>query len=312
MNGNRPGPHEQAHDRLAEQIPWLVRGELPAARRAELEEHVATCEECRALLETAQELSEAAPDLSDRLLEHPEARLLDEYAFRPEALDESLRAWIAAHLKACEACGEAVAMLHRSAQQTRAEPPRRTRSGGRLPRLLSRTILHPAAAAVYLVAALVLLPFAVRESREVTSPGAGTGPETPRLVGPAFRLFPDEPFRGEEPAEPEPTRQLLVDPEATVVRLDLITDLDVVEWPEAGWRLRVAAEGGDEVLAAPLGPDDVSPLGLVSVEIPTGQLIPLEPYRVQIRRAAGAAPPLFETRFTIARRTAPNSLQVPD
>jgi alkylhydroperoxidase/carboxymuconolactone decarboxylase family protein YurZ len=309
MSGERQDPRDDAHRRLAERLSSMVLGEVTDAERAELEAHLAECEECRELLETARELREAAPGLTERLLEHPEARLLDEYAFRPETLDAEVRSWIDAHLKACKACGEAVAVLHRSAEapedpasSPRRRPPRR-------PGLLGRTVLHPAAAAVYLVAALVLLPFALRGTPEPEPPGMAPAADTARVVGPAFRLFPDEPFRGEQPAEPEPARRILVSEQARAVRVDLVTDLDALEWPDAGLRLRVFSEDGEEILTTGLSPLDVSPMGVVSIEIPLRALAPREAHHVQIHSAAGDAPPLFEARFEVAQRTGPTAIQ---
>lgn len=292
------------HLRCVERMPALVRGELSSEELATVNAHLQACAECRALLDAARELREGLSGDAGRLPEHPEARLIDEYARRPESLDESTGAWVGAHLRACKACAEAAALAGSGGLGDR------DRSRGGLRGMISRTVLHPLAAAFYLAALLALVPFALREGAS-PPPSAGTSiAESARIAPPAVRVFSAERFRGQgaEAASETPVREIPRPAPGATVRIELVTDLDVTPWPEAGLRLRVApAQGGEPVIDTQLSREAVSPTGVVALEIPEPALNVGRVYRIDIRPRD--ASPLFVARFAVAQRSAPETTQ---
>jgi predicted anti-sigma-YlaC factor YlaD len=89
-------------------LPWYLNGTLSAEDRQRVEEHLPSCEECRALLDTARELQGLGGDDVLGFLDHPEAQHLDDFAADPELLEPRLAGWIRDHVAQCSACGEVV------------------------------------------------------------------------------------------------------------------------------------------------------------------------------------------------------------
>jgi hypothetical protein len=301
MSDETPRPGEDPHRLWAERIPELLRGELSAEERAELDAHLADCEECRELIATARDLRAAAGEGEEARDAHPEARLLDEYSRHPESLDEEVSAWVGAHLSACKACAEAAALAA-------TDGPHTPGTRGRLSGLLTRTILHPVAAILYLAAALTLLPLALRGVPGDPAPARAIA-DRARLAEPAERLFSEQTLRGRSSAAKAPPSSVELAPGRDALRLELVTDLDILEWPEAGLRVRVAPERGTPLLDERLPRDVVGPSGVIALELPTELLSTGDVYRVQIREASGETAPLFEARFVPEPAGEPTAIQ---
>ncbi len=154
------------HAEIEVLIPWHVNGSLGADERLRVERHAAACGACRALLEEATKLSGLTESDFDGLLDHVHARHLEAYARHPESLTEELSVFVREHLDECDVCREALVPLRRSIELSDGDVVRA--AAGDRPveiasvtsfrpwRVLRRTVLHPAAAAVYLVAALAM------------------------------------------------------------------------------------------------------------------------------------------------------------
>lgn len=129
------------HDDVVERLPWLLNGTLEDGEAQEVEEHLASCSDCRAeRRRTAQAGALFAA--------HPGAEGLVEIAFAGREPDAAL----AAHLELCPDCREAVALARASAAlQAEADPP--VTAAARARRV-------PALATAGLAAALAVAAFA--------------------------------------------------------------------------------------------------------------------------------------------------------
>src|SRR5262245_14314128 len=185
-------------DPIAALIPWYVNGTLAPDERRRVEEHLAACAECRGLLEDLRELSPLVRSGAGALEDHPHAQHLECYAADSAALERELAAWIRSHVGTCEACSEVLLILQqeleRSATGARvaALPANRGRpvsfeglraERSTVPAFLSRTLLRPEMAAVYLLLLLAIPVFRALMPGPAPSPGA-TLPTSPRPMSP--------------------------------------------------------------------------------------------------------------------------------
>jgi anti-sigma factor RsiW len=157
-------------DHLGELIPFYVNGTLSEDDGRRVEEHLAVCADCRSLLEEARALEELGRAAADDLVEHVQAQHLERFARDPSALDPGLAAWIGAHLEGCPACRGALEILEglagdpdlgadpRPSGKTVPFPVGSAQDSATLWGVLRRTVLHPAAAAVYLAALIAAFP----------------------------------------------------------------------------------------------------------------------------------------------------------
>ena len=144
---------------IATLIPWYVNDTLDEGDRRKVEQHLPTCDRCRSLLEDAQQLAGLGQRDPDLLLGHVQAQHLERFAVDPSTLEAELASWIRSHVAGCEACAGAVELLRRPVGGAAAEP----RAHGdnvlaTLWHLAARTVLHPAAATVYLLLVVVSIP----------------------------------------------------------------------------------------------------------------------------------------------------------
>jgi hypothetical protein len=296
---------DDTHRRFAEQIPWYLRNDLSRQERSALESHLHECAGCRELLETARDLAAGVPEAAAPLEEHPEAHLLADVALEPKSVATEARARVEEHLSTCPPCREAAEILRRQGGKPGERRHRRGHRGPERPRRnpLSRTLLHPVAAAFYLAALLALLPLSLRS-------GPGTerereAPEVAWVVPPAARLFPDDRMRGES-GESEPNVRP-IDARGKLLRLDLMTDLDLVGWEDVDEQrpivLRVLAPEGTAVVERRLRVSDVGEGGLVSLVVPRDLLQAGETYRVELRRGRpdADAERLFSSEIVLRR-----------
>jgi len=164
--------------RVAKLIPWYVNGSLSAEERREVDEHLAGCDECRASVDEARELVDLGRLDDDALLDHVQAQHLERFAGDPESLEPALSEWIGRHVESCEACRCALDTLRRLdlrdellrepttdtgrviafEDRRRERKPAAASASSGFWELLGRTVLHPAAAAVYLIALVLSVP----------------------------------------------------------------------------------------------------------------------------------------------------------
>lgn len=291
------------HVEIARRVPWAVLGDVPDAERRQVDRHLESCAACRDLAEAASELASVLPALSDADLDHPEAPILAGYALFPDALDPEIRGSVATHLEGCAPCREAV-VLCRAAERSGSpeddadERPatggtttgtgggRKRRRGGIL-----RLVLHPALAAVYLVAAVGL---GIALLGEPGLPGTAIVPTggDAFVLPPAVRVVPDDTFRGGEAPGAE-TDLLVPLPDGPAVGFDLVTELDPLDWPEDG-SIVLRFAGTPQPTVRSLDPDDIDEYGRVGVLVPAAGLESGVPYTLTIeRRTPGGTATLF-------------------
>jgi putative zinc finger protein len=271
-------------DPNARLVPWYAAGTLGADESAALEAHLASCEECRALLALARGFRRLAPATADpALFEHVQAQRLVEFAEDPSALEPDARRFITAHIRTCPPCAEALEILEdlgsapASGGSEGLEAPmglveRARRAWVDLWRRLSRTVLRPGPAFAYL-AALILLAVALPLRTPAPgpeggapapgsgdgapvpgpSPGPGPGPgpaPAPRppaaLLPPAIELPEEITFRGDAPTPP-PLRVPLP-AGAEVVPLVLVTSLEREDLARRDGAFKVTVTQGDRAL----------------------------------------------------------------
>jgi predicted anti-sigma-YlaC factor YlaD len=150
------------NDPIALLIPWYVNGTIGDDDRRRVEEHLPTCDHCRSLVEDARRLEGLGRLDPDLLWGHVQARHLERFAMDPAALEPELASWIESHVDGCEACAGAAEVLRLSSRAEGATPTQSTVPGqsslASLWQLAARTVLHPAAAAVYLLLVAVSIP----------------------------------------------------------------------------------------------------------------------------------------------------------
>lgn len=207
-----------AEHELARLIPWYANGTLPPDESVELERHLKTCADCRALLEQARTNRELAAGAdATRHLEHVDPRLLTQYAESPGSLDDETIAWIESRLRACADCREALARLEEVAASLSAS--RAADKPSLLRRLwdgLAGSVLQPVPALAYLLALFAVVSW----YGWFRGPDGTLAPPIGDLS--AIAVDADRAWRSDEPVPPEEVLEL---PAGTVV-LEARTDLD--------------------------------------------------------------------------------------
>jgi hypothetical protein len=145
-------------DDAATLIPWYARGSLDDADKRLVEAHLDRCAECRELLTEARMLLDITEWDDAALLDHVHAQHLDDFARDPASVEPGLADWIRRHLAGCDVCRDAHAILERSHAAPTVTPRVETSPSRGWWLLLSRTLLHPAAAAAYLVVIALSIP----------------------------------------------------------------------------------------------------------------------------------------------------------
>jgi hypothetical protein len=149
------------HETIAGLIPWFLNGTLSPEDRRRVEDHLLSCEECRALLEEARAMELAGREDQAELLDHVQAQHLESYAVAPGSVPPDLAGWIRQHLDGCDVCRDAHRILERSVSGRSAIDGARERPAGEsasIWSLLTRTVFHPVAAAAYLLILAVVVP----------------------------------------------------------------------------------------------------------------------------------------------------------
>ena len=102
------------HEEAAALLPELAHGRLEPAVRNELMEHLAGCEDCRALDRTHR-LLRATLEQEKRaeVVDHPAVAAIVAYAVDRPSLDPDGAIKIAGHLSSCETCSDAVERTRR-------------------------------------------------------------------------------------------------------------------------------------------------------------------------------------------------------
>lgn len=268
------------HDPVARLIPWYAAGTLGAAESAEVEAHLASCEECRGLLALARGFRRLAPQTHEPdLFDHVQAQRLAEFAEDPSALEPDARRFITTHIRQCAACAEALEILEdlgsaptigdvgMSADTSTGLLDRARQAWGDLWRRLSRTILRPGPAFAYLAALLVLvvaLPLRTAllgpagvvpepTGHSAPAPGSGPGPGPPAGPRPAIRsllplvALPEEVvFRDGDQAPPP--LEVPLPAEAGLLPIELRTSIEREDLKDAAARFQVTIVQGGVVL----------------------------------------------------------------
>jgi hypothetical protein len=219
-------------DPVARLIPWYAAGRLSGAESAEVETHLAGCDECRDLLALARGFRRLAPHVpQETLFDHVQAQRLVEFAENPATLEPETRRFVTTHIQSCAPCAEALEILEDMGRSSMAgDPKTMAAEPGTMPESpsgpldsirkamadlwdrLSRTLLGPAPALAYL-AALVVLLVAVAVRR----PAPGSGSDLVQSNPPTQQVPAPGPTASgpSAPAEPEasaPTRIALLPP----------------------------------------------------------------------------------------------------
>jgi hypothetical protein len=192
------------HDSVARLIPWYAAGSLGPAESAEVETHLAGCDECRDLLALARGFRRLAPHArQEALFDHIQAQRLVEFAENPGALEPEARRFITTHIQSCTPCAEALEILEDMGRSSMTGDPRAMAGDpGAMPASpsgpldairkamadlwdrLGRTVLRPGPALAYL-AALVVLLVALAIRRPAPGPAPDLAQSNPVQQAPA-------------------------------------------------------------------------------------------------------------------------------
>lgn len=157
-------------DEIARLIPWYAAGTLEDDERTRVEEHLRHCDACRGTLSLAREAVAFGEDHPvESLIEHVHSELLTDFVEHPGKLDREVGEWIAGHLRECEECSEAAAIVREIGADLAAQrspvvrPPEKADPWSqRIWDFLGSTVLRPAPALGYLV--LLLLSFPIYQA----------------------------------------------------------------------------------------------------------------------------------------------------
>jgi hypothetical protein len=304
-----------AMDDIAPLIPWYATGTLAPQESAQVEEHLASCDECRNLLAVARGFRRLGPQVKyETLFDHVQSQRLVEFAADPASLEPDARRFITDHIRACAVCAEALEILEDmsrvpvtsddgGAREAAAHPPGRTlrQTWQEIWRRLSRTLLHPAPALAYLVALVTFL--AVLPLRQ-PAPGTGLAPlaqptGTPRpaappvpgvaILPPAVDLPGETVFRGQgKPPDPlvVPYR---VGTQAVAIALVADVEDDVLQDPAAAFHVEIVQ--GDRVVLADSRPGtDLDKSGRLTILLDPAALEPGVPCRARLLLAKPGDP----------------------
>ncbi len=150
---------------IQELLVWMPTGSLTSLENQKVEAHVAKCEACAELLGFASEFKSI---LVEEFPAHPDAAALVDFVENRAAMDSSVRKGIEKHLEICRECQDEIEMLETVERTASVEDGVESRSrqvshrsvredvyGRRWWEIFLGAALRPAAAAVYLVIAVV-------------------------------------------------------------------------------------------------------------------------------------------------------------
>lgn len=181
------------HEGHVKLLPFHLNGTLSPEENGRMESHLADCAECRALLveaSLARKLGRAAPEVWG---DHVQAQHLERFVLEPHGLPTHLSAWIEEHLGECPACRDTADEVRRLARPAdlfsrRAERAAGPTAGGEPdaghapgPGGVLRWLLHPVAAAAYLMLLLILAPVLLLRVGPQPGPEAQPGTAVPRV-----------------------------------------------------------------------------------------------------------------------------------
>lgn len=164
MNRENDGKSDQC--RVCERLAvWYPIQSLTANEKRLVEAHTAECAACAGLLDFVQDFSGM---LAETFSAHPEPDVLVQFAENRDAMDAVVREAVETHLESCSECRYEIGMLEavdhgaEAADNSMARPEGTTHhffgtagTEHRWWKMLFGTMLRPAAAAVYLVIAVV-------------------------------------------------------------------------------------------------------------------------------------------------------------
>ncbi len=160
---------------------------------------------------------------------------------------------------------------------------------------LAGTVLHPMAAAVYLVALLLTYP-----AYRLMAPAPRTlGPPSAASVPPAIQLFGEISYRGATgDVGPAPPVEIPA-PSRGVVLLAVHSDLDAEDLSGSGARFRAVLLDGDTVVwSVQRSVSDLSPGGVLPILLDPERMSPGKTYVLELRGAPGGEV-LFRRSFRI-------------
>ncbi|HKQ98210.1 MAG TPA: zf-HC2 domain-containing protein [Candidatus Polarisedimenticolia bacterium] len=264
-------------DEIARLIPWYAAGTLDRVESEQVEAHLSGCDDCRDLLVVARGFRRLAPETpTEALFDHVQSQRLVEFAADPAALEPDARRFVTEHIRTCALCAEALEILEdlgRAPASDEGGGAIRTGTGAPLEKIwlacrevwrrLSRTLLRPLPALVYLTAllvALVSLPLRppapgttepgtqTPGGRPVVQPPPVPAPTHPRvmLLPPAIDLPGEVVFRGGQPP-PAPVVVPLRGG-AEVIPLSLVTGIDREDLEDPAAAFRVTITQGERSL----------------------------------------------------------------
>lgn len=248
------------HERARELLPWLANDTLNAEERRPLEEHLASCEECRA--EWRETLD--AFDAFDAHL--PPAVLIERAEGQPSSLPAAV---VDRHLEICASCRQELALVEEGRQSLEdEEPEQRPAAVWPPPRRMVPAAWRTAAMAATVTAVAVLGGWLA--SWQLALPPAGThmaASDGPRGVTWMEMTFAEAERGGDEPEEIElPAGDLVL----------LLTTSRFTE-DQGPFELEIVGPDGRTVSTTPLpwqsdgftlvvGPDDL-PAGEVTLRV---------------------------------------------
>ncbi len=184
MNGDNI-PQDNECRAVQELLVWLPTGSLISEEKQRVERHAESCASCTELLGFASDFKAI---LVEEFPAHPDAAALVDFTENRVAMDSAVRSGIEGHLEVCRECRDEVEMLETVDRTAPAEDVAAPRSrqlshkpvgasdeGRRWWDVFAGAMLRPAAAAVYLVIAVVAvaLLMTTRPDRVVLDRDAG-------------------------------------------------------------------------------------------------------------------------------------------
>lgn len=279
------------HEDLQSDIPAYAQANLGAEARARLETHMAQCQECSELVETAREILSAAVGAGSEMFDpHPEPLVLREVALRRkvagvERLDH--------HLSSCASCSLEVSVW-RQREQASGATARPAWRGGRGWRGWAPALAAGVAAGLGL--ALMLRPAPPPPPAAPAPAGPALGAALPS--GPLPLLLLPGPLRGSQP------RASLRLPPGSPLLILAVQPLAAAEGPdEARYRFEIVDSRGRGVWGAELSARDIrahlDASDVLTFAVPS-VLLPAGGYELEVRSLplAGGAP-LLEIPFDI-------------
>jgi anti-sigma factor RsiW len=293
------------HDSIFTLIPYYANGTLSPEERRSVEQHLEECAECRALFEETVMTKELGLTEPDELLDHPHPQHLESFAVDSSSMEPAAAEWVRGHVERCGICRDALRILQSSAEEVVGEGgPRKRRT---IWMFLGATILHPAAAAAYLIMIVLVIP-AYRAFVEI--PGNMRRVEAVRSWGGAVDLqVLSSAMRGEgsevvvETAAAQPVLPLGAEFElpadispSTVIAFEVTGEEDAVVWMDGIEAARVER--------------NLNESGIVTLLLPAS-LFPSGSYHLRVSRSDRPSErALLEAGFVVYRQS-PAATKVP-